>query len=281
MENFGYSSEELVPIVAELAPKYAGYEHSSITYEKAQMLMEGVLYCIRECMESNRHGLLSNELPAKEAYKLGQELVIQKIQKLQTLSNRLMFEFHDYGSQCLKDVVIKGFPSFLANYDFKYAPQETLLTLDYPILKDISALSGIDAVLTYAECIMLEQEFLTKFDNMYVTQILSAYHTDYELLMENICQIVLANLMGHIIVDKPLSAKGFDTEDLKNIAENLSGKCTEETEYYMTNILALLTKRYYNGDERLKDYLCCAIPDIAARVCFGIENHCLHGVFLI
>lgn len=281
MENFGYSSEELVPIVAELAPKYAGCEHSSITYEKAQMLMEGVLYCIRECMESGRHGLLSNELPAKEAYTLGQELVIQKVQNLQTLSNRLMFEFHDYGPQCLKDVVMKGFPAFLANYDFKYAPQETLLTLDYPILKDISALSGIDAVLAYAECIMLEQEFLTKFDNLYVTQILSAYHTDYELLMENICQIVLANLMGHIIVDKPLSAKGFDTEDLKNIAENLTGKSTEETEHYMTNILVLLTKRYYNGDERLKDYLCCTIPDIAARVCFGMENHCLQGVFLI
>ena len=63
MQNFGYSSEELISIVAELAPKYAGCEHSSITYEKAQMLMEGVLYSIRECMESGRHGLLAKELP--------------------------------------------------------------------------------------------------------------------------------------------------------------------------------------------------------------------------
>ena len=43
-----YPLEELVPVVAELASGYTGYEHSSITYEKAQMLMEGVLYCINE-----------------------------------------------------------------------------------------------------------------------------------------------------------------------------------------------------------------------------------------
>lgn len=275
MENWGYSLEELVPIVAELAPKYAGYEHSSITYEKAQMLMEGVLYSIRESMGNSRHGLLAKELPAKEAYALGQEIISQKIQKLQTLANQLIFEFHDYGPECLKDLVMKGFPAFLANYDFKYAPQETLLTLDYPVLKDISALSGVDAVLACAECIALEQQFLSKFDMEYVIEILSAYQTDYELLMENICQIVLANLMGRIIVEKPLSARGFHKEDFKNIAEILSGKSTEETKQYMANILGLLTERYYHGDGLLKDYLSCAIPDIAARICFGLENQCL------
>ena len=40
--------EELLPVVAALGEKYTGYEHSSVTYEKAQMLMEAVLYCIGE-----------------------------------------------------------------------------------------------------------------------------------------------------------------------------------------------------------------------------------------
>lgn len=266
MENFGYSSEELISIVAELAPKYAGYEHSSITYEKAQMLMEGVLYSIRECMESGRHGLLAKELPAKEAYALGQEIIIQKVQNLQKLASRLIFEFQDYELECLKDVVTKGFPAFLANYDCKYAPQETLLTLDYPILKDISALSGIDAVLTYAQCLALEQKFLANFGNLYVTEILSAYHTDYELLMENICHIVLTNLMGHIIVDKPLSHNGFHTKDFEHAAEILSGKSAEETEQYIENLLGLLMEHYFDNDTLLENYLRCDVPNIAARI---------------
>ena len=44
MKEKMYSSEELIPIVMELAAEWGGMEHSSITYEKAQELMEAVLY---------------------------------------------------------------------------------------------------------------------------------------------------------------------------------------------------------------------------------------------
>ena len=40
-----YKMEELLPIVSELAQKYTGYESTSVTYEKAQMLMgDSLLY---------------------------------------------------------------------------------------------------------------------------------------------------------------------------------------------------------------------------------------------
>lgn len=43
-----YKMEDLLPIVTKLAWKYAGWESTSITYESAQTLMEGVLYCLEE-----------------------------------------------------------------------------------------------------------------------------------------------------------------------------------------------------------------------------------------
>lgn len=46
-----FETEELMPIVAELADKYTGKESTSITYEKARQLMEAVLYCIHEYEE--------------------------------------------------------------------------------------------------------------------------------------------------------------------------------------------------------------------------------------
>lgn len=266
MENLGYQLEELVPIVAELTPKYAGFEHSSITYEKAQMLMEGVLYCIHECIADNSHGFLAKELPAKEAYTLGQEIVAKKVQALQALSNRLIFNFRDYGLECLKDVITKGLPAFLTNYDSKYTPQETLLTLDYPIFQDISALSGVDAVLAYAKCLELEQQFLGKFDTEYVIEVLRTYHADYELLMENICHIVLANLVAHFMMNKPISSNKFCTEDFENAANILSGKSAQETERYVANILKQLIAHFYEGNDLLKEYLNSDIPNIATRI---------------
>ena len=38
-----YEMEELVPIVGKLAEKYTAHESTSITYEKAEQLMEAVL----------------------------------------------------------------------------------------------------------------------------------------------------------------------------------------------------------------------------------------------
>lgn len=42
IDSFDFPQKDLVAIVAELAKQYCGYEHPSVTYEKAQMLMEAV-----------------------------------------------------------------------------------------------------------------------------------------------------------------------------------------------------------------------------------------------
>ena len=66
-----FSAEELLPVVGKLAEKYTGWESTSITYEKAEQLMEAVLYCIRE-MDGQKEGLVSQEkMSAELAYEQG------------------------------------------------------------------------------------------------------------------------------------------------------------------------------------------------------------------
>lgn len=51
---YGYGLEEILPVVIYLTNKYTSGESSSVPYEKAEMLMEAVLYCIRECLHGIR-----------------------------------------------------------------------------------------------------------------------------------------------------------------------------------------------------------------------------------
>ena len=69
----GYEMEELVPIVAELAQKYTSFESTSVTYERAEQLMEAVLYCIREAQRRDKGNMLlsSDKLSAYEVYREG------------------------------------------------------------------------------------------------------------------------------------------------------------------------------------------------------------------
>lgn len=194
-----YELEELLPIMTEVSKKYLGYESTSMTYECANRLMEGILYSIHECYETEygshtkQEILADRTLPAKEAYQQGQVLIADKMKRLLEMYNREMVRFDDYGLRCLRETMQKGIPSFLQYYDFKYFPQDTLLTLDYPIRQDYDAAfskgSGIDRVLLYVESIFQEQEKLRELPREVIVERLRGYHEDYENLFENILMI--------------------------------------------------------------------------------------------
>lgn len=138
-----YALEELLPIVAELTGKWTSGESTSVTYERANQLMEAVLYCIAENEKQN--ALLSNVgIPAREAYWLGYEKVIEKVKRTQESYNTMVISFCAYGNENYHDTVIKALPGFFRYYDALYAPQNTIITMDYPTLRSIQKVSGIE-----------------------------------------------------------------------------------------------------------------------------------------
>lgn len=275
-----YQAEDLIPIVAKLAAGYTGSDHSSITYETAQSLMEAALYCIHEFESSEADALLTGPVPAEEAYRLGSRLVLEKVRYLHRLYDRLTDDFDHYGSQCLEDTILKGIPQFLLRYDAKYAPQETLLTLDYPILKNLDSLCGADAVLEYVTCVSFEQQFLKKFDASYVIRTLRACNSSYESFMDNICTPVLQNVMGRMILRKPFQSEGFSDQDHRHMEEILREQPDSQLAQALSNMLRFLTEQYFNRDMLLFDYLSCAIPHMAARIRAGLEIGSLKKVFV-
>ncbi|MGN1147209.1 MAG: DUF6179 domain-containing protein, partial [Lachnospiraceae bacterium] len=142
-----YSMEELVPIVAGLAEKLTGKESTSITYEKAEQLMEAVLYCIHEAEEAQQTAIISKgRVSAEEAYRIGYKKTAEKVKEAMELYNSFLPQFEAYGNLCLYDTVVKGIPEFFKWYDIRFEPQNEILTLDYPVLEDITQYEGIDKV---------------------------------------------------------------------------------------------------------------------------------------
>lgn len=218
-----YTMEELVPLVGELAEKYTAYESTSVTYEKAEQLMGAVLYTIHEaelcrgtkppCGERlPREGKggdaaagTADGLPgsvkgavrawekgmsARQAYEAGAALVEKKVRETLAMYNEMMAEFSDYGNICLYDTVVKGMPEFFRWYDIRFNPQDTILTLDYPVTKDLSGYTGIDRIYEYIRCIRREQDFLRSFPESHVREVLQKYDSGYQEMMENIYEIV-------------------------------------------------------------------------------------------
>lgn len=277
-----YELEELVPIVATLAEKYTSKESSSITYEKAQQLMEAVLYCIREAGQTEQYSLIkAGEISAQKMYEIGVLCVEEKVKEALRLYNEMISEFSSYGNECLYDTIVKGLPEFFKWYDFHYEPQNTILTLDYPILKDISEYTGIDKIFEYILCIRLEQKFLSRFSEAFVIKILSKYDGQYRQMIDNICEIVLMDLIAHIMLEKPLSELCFESEEYRCMRELLLRENLHELEKKLQNDIEVIVQKYYDNDKELLEYLSKAVSNITVRLRNAAVNGTISLIFSI
>ncbi|WP_099469620.1 DUF6179 domain-containing protein [Konateibacter massiliensis] len=269
-----YEMEELVPIVSKLANKLTGYESTSITYEKAEQLMEAVIYCIHELELSREElSLPVEQLSAERAYERGYDCVKEKVKRALDSYHAFLNEFDSYENACLYDTFIKGIPEFFKWYDTKFKPQDTILTLDYPVLKDISMYNGIDAVYEFIDCVRLEQRFLGNFSKSYVKNVLRRYSSDYKKIIENICQIVFMNVIGHVLVGKPLEEQDFTEQEFEQIKILFRRSDRQEIKDKLKHFTERLVYQYYGEDKELWSYLLLSVDNIAA----WLENAAIHN----
>ena len=274
-----YEMEELVPIVAKLAEGYTSKESTSITYDKAQQLMGAVLYSIHEGEKAEHFSLVQkDEMPLERMYTIGAKCVEEKTKETLNLYNEIMTHFSSYENKCLNDTVVKGLPEFFKWYDCKYEPQNTILTLDYPILVDLSEYTGIDRIYDYILCIQLEQKFLNKFSSEYVMEILSKYDKQYRLIIDNICEIVLMNVISHILAGKNISILNFEPEEYLKMQALIQTENLSDLRGKLKNAVNVLIREYYENDEKLMDYLYKAVDNISVRIKSAADNGNLHRI---
>lgn len=274
-----YEMEELVPIVGKLAEKYTAHESTSITYEKAEQLMGAVLYCIHEVKEINGNLLVSNEkIAAQKAYEMGMAYVKEKTEKALGMYNKIMPGFYYYENQCLYDTFVKGIPEFFKWYDIQFEPQNTILTLDYPLLKDISEYTGIDKIFEFVTSIGLEQKFFKLFSVGDVTNILSRINRNWKESMDNICETVLTYVSGHILTGKTLTVFELEEGDYLYLQKLFIQAALEDIEKRLEAALEIFIKNYYEGDRELLNYLSSAVSGIAVRLKTAAENKVLDKV---
>lgn len=252
MKKVSYEMEELFPVVAMLAEQYTGYESTSVTYEKAEQFMGAVLYSIHAYEHATENALAGKKIPAREAYRKGVRILESKVKAMMTLYHEMLEQFCAYDNLCLEDTIIKGIPEFVKWYDVRYAPQDTILTLDYPILEDLSGLSGIDRIYAYVKDVSIEQKFLAGLGENHVREILNAYSADYQELIENISSIVLQNIVERMLEKATLTKQHFEQKQAYNT--------------YLEKMIASFIKQYYDEDKEMLNYFRKDINNIRVRM---------------
>ena len=279
MKMMNFRMEELLPIVTWLSEKYTSKESTSISYERARQLMEAVLYCIHQC-EDNNQLMSKGEMDAKKIYQAGYQRLIQKVQNTQIVYSEMIEKFNAYGNENYNDTVNKAIPGFFRYYDARFAPQETIITMDYPTICPITDCSGIDAIEKYVLYISYEQQFMSGLPHEYVQDVLFRYQASYKKQFYNICSIILRHILGHMMTGKRLGKVSAeeDYEILQAIILQHGSRWIEDA---FSKILRRLIKEKYRGDSIMEKYLQADLQNFASEIRVAALNNCVQRVVVL
>lgn len=179
---------------------------------------------------------------------------MQKVKRVRQAYNQMLTGFYAYGNENYYDTVTKALPGFFRYYDIRFAPQENVISMDYPLLMPMQGMTGIDAIEKYVECISLEQRFPGGLPEEYVIRALRAYHEDYRLLFENICGIVLQYILGSLLI-REKSCISEDGEIDVRLCERIKEKGVDDLQGQLTVLLEGLIEYGYGNSRELFEYL--------------------------
>lgn len=285
--------EDLIPIVAKLSEQFTSKESSSITYERANQLMEAVKYCIREyeeqaCDMDSTWGTKKDQIiqttsniTASKAYQKGYEMVLAKVKEIQKLYTELSMEFEAYGSHNLQDTVMKGILGFLLRYDAKFHPQNHILTMDYPVLGEcrLRGRCGVDVIFIYLRCIQFEEEFLKAFPKAYVIEILTQYHNDYENLFINISEPVFTHFLCCKLINKPLIETEWTSEEYLRLEQYVFDQEEENLRRELKKAIIAFLQTNYEENPSMEEYFLLLVDDLSIRLQNAVRNHCMERIF--
>lgn len=276
-----YAPEDLLSVVIELTERYTGKESSSVTYEKAEQLMEAVLYCLHQHEQSSiwdENASLKNldaAIDIKLAYTTGYEMVLNRTRKGKLLYECVMQEFDSYGNLAYYDTVVKGLPSFFVYYDPKFQPQNHILTLDYPVLGGLGTMCGIDVIWHYINCIAVETRLLQAFPKGYVVKLLNCVYDNYKELFINIPSAVVRNVLGWMMSGEKVKLEPLHEAALEAVKLRVNSMEYEELKAALEKCLKKFLEHGFQESGPLYLYFAQDIPDFAAELKNGAEHNCL------
>lgn len=275
----GWQMEDLIPLAAKLADRYTSADSSSVPYETAQMLMEAVIYCIREWEGQGGCLLLGGAggtgIDWEPAYRAGYERVLEKVRQAKGIYEELIVDFEDYGCQNYRDTIIKGMPGFFVNYDPRFCPQDHVLMLDYPAMSVPEDLCGADLILEYLRGIRMEAGFLRLFPREHVAGVLRGIMPEYRsLYLDNICTPILLRAVGCAMAGRSVLGLKLSREDYRVIEAQFRGAGRGEAEAKLLRVAGMLASALPEPEfAGAAEYFSKAVKECAVRVDYLEEGN--------
>lgn len=169
---------------------------------------------------------------------------------------------------------------FFKWYDYRSMAHEIPVMIDYLLCHPVpEELQGIDYIEEYLRRLMIEAEFLAKFEIKAIRRVLRASSPDHVELLINFCEPVAVNAIGLALIGRDSADLEITEASLKAIGQLLRTLTRAERQRALLEAAAAVCATVDFQGEDASRYLCDAVRELAPRVEIALMHGDLRGVF--
>ena len=287
LADLTFSESEQEKLIAGLwellkmqAGKYNGIDSTSITIEKAQDILESMLYMIGVAAENGAakeeilNGSLSLLLDRGREILKGKQKSVKVEWKL--LCRELPRIPNDYFLSTMENLGL-----FFDSYDIYFAAHHTSESIDYwPLCPIPETVKGISYIEEYIHRIQIENDYLNCFEREDVISLCEKYVPDYREALFNLCEPVLTNAIGLSLIGKEVQGLHISAAQREDIYQMLIGRTEKEICDMIKESVLSACRQIGMTAENETDYLVGASSGLVVRVWEALKHGDLSGIFL-
>lgn len=259
--------------------KYNSIDSTSIQIEKAQDILECLIYTVWATVEAgaSKEELLTGNI--SELIEQGREILRTK-QKYMKVAWELLCDDLPKVQNVYYRSTIENIGMFFKNYSIPYEAHHIPCSIDYwPLCPVSERLKGVHFIDEYLYRIQIENDFLNCFDEMQVRALYRKFIPHFEDALFNLCDPVLTNAIGRMLLGKQIQDLQISTEEQSSLLGTLTGKSIDELASMVARAIECICKEIgFEADEQ--QYLQLAVKGLPVRIAEAVKKQNLEYIFI-
>ncbi|HWP96994.1 MAG TPA: DUF6179 domain-containing protein [Syntrophomonadaceae bacterium] len=276
-------------LLEESIMMYTRGESTSLKAETAQSILLSILYTIDACTSSLSHPeaalALLKTYDIKKIHEKGLRLIDSCIADSHTLYQEIMNEKLDLPIKAYHSTLDEALPDFFNKYDMLFCAQDTMSSMDYPLLFDDMSTKGIYYIKQYLEKLKIETTFCRLFAPEDVKRLLVNYGRVYDInpreALINIFEVLLTNSIFSVIAGNGGSKLSISFQQLDRLQAQFTGLREDQCSSLILYAIETLMEDLSIDQKPLQDYIRQFQSLVLPRFLNALHNDCLSNVIIL
>ncbi|PKM71655.1 MAG: hypothetical protein CVU91_12900 [Firmicutes bacterium HGW-Firmicutes-16] len=272
---------KLWQLLARHTELYTMGDSSSVRIELAQELLQSISFCLDLFLkQSGNTKKFFVEADLEELLRLGQTVCEEKIElgkKLYSMACRTAPEIDNIS---FRDT-LKGIGGFFKHYDFRFFAHQIPCDIDYQLCNPVKeSLQGIEYINDYLGRIIIENDFVRRFEINRTESLLNSYCSDYKGLLINLYAPLAANAVGLALLGEDVSKLNITASEGERLAKFFEPLSLTPAKKALNEAALRVCSELKINDASSLRYLRKTAEELYPRIEAALPHGKLSGIFI-